>query len=128
MSAAHVLTLSLASDKYSTELQASIKCNVEGPDKACAVWYSNDRGECLCRCVGCEAGNHDDCDQEWIPEVGQKWCKSHPSSDECIYELAMGEVGAEMLRASEAFSASWPVHLHFVSWDECIEVRPECGA
>ena len=40
----------------------------------------------------------------------------------------MGEVGAEMLRASEPFSTSWPVLLNFVSWDEGIEVRPERDA
>lgn len=118
----HTLTISLTGDRLGTDLQVSITCHEQAP-KQCAIWYENAQNECRCRCVGCEAGNHDDCDQPIIENVGRQWCQCHPSPDECIHTHNLAEAGWEVLDPREPLTASWPVNLTFTGFDEPMAVE-----
>lgn len=116
MSGRHTLTVTLANG----EITVSVTCHDTDTPKPCATWYENTPGECQCRCVGCATGDHGDCDQPTIEEIGHKWCQCHPS-EECIFSHALDEVGSEMICPTEPLVASWPVSLSFNGWDAPID-------
>lgn len=118
----HILTYIV--DPTDDELRGhwQVKCQNHGADRECAVWYEK-QGPCECECDACREGVHEDCDEDYIEEVGTKWCKAEPR-DECWYEHVMSHVGAEGF--AFARRAKWRVYVELrgCSFEEPVDVIP----
>jgi hypothetical protein len=118
----HVLVLHIERDGY---LNVSVECPYDSIDRPCGTWQQKPKGApCTCACEACAADNHDDCDSEWIAEVGRKDCQCDPVN-ECWYNHAVAEVGTEMLRLpKEGLTFRVPAHMFGAGWDDPIDVDP----
>lgn len=118
--AAHTLRIVVSDDADTT---FTIDCPHDHTSpQACTAWEINDTG-CICDCQGCTAGEHDDCDQESIDEIGQMWCKATPTGG-CWYIAALNEVGAsDIFKIVGQLTAEWSVTLTGTSWDTPTAVR-----
>jgi len=85
----------------------------------CSTWETAD--ECVCDCPACKEGEHGDCIQDGVSEIGRKWCEAVPMGV-CFYQHALEEVGVEMLNVVTFLEASWDVDANGWGWDEPVDV------
>lgn len=118
----HVLVLHIEHDGY---LNVSVECPYDSIGRPCGTWQQKAKdAPCTCACEACAADNHDDCDSEWVAEVGRKDCQCDPVN-ECWYDHAVAEVGTEMLRLpKEGLTFRVPAHMFGAGWDDPIDVDP----
>lgn len=120
--AAHVLVLHVDRDGY---LSVRVECPHTTIDRPCSTWGQHAKDDpCACDCGACLAGEHAECDSEYVPDVGRKHCQADPI-DQCWFDHAVSEVGTEMLRLpKEGLTFRVPAHMTGHGWDEAIEMEP----
>lgn len=89
------------------------------PVPNCTTWTTSPC--CLCDCLACKEGEHGDCLQDGVSEIGRKWCEAMPTG-KCFYTHALEEVGVEMLNIVTFLEASWDVDANGWGWDEPVDV------
>jgi hypothetical protein len=92
------------------------------PVPDCEAWTTTPAAnQCICDCDDCLDGNHDDCQTDYVEDVGNKWCQARPTG-ECFYSHAIREVGTDIMRLVGDFDAEWKVTLTGNGWEEPIEI------
>jgi hypothetical protein len=86
---------------------------------SCTTWTATPG--CICDCAGCQAGEHGDCTQDGVEEIGRQWCECRPAGF-CFYTHVLDSAGADMLNLADWFNASWPVEVSGNSWDDPLDV------
>jgi len=121
-SAPHVLVLHIDERGYT---QVSVECPHDSIDRPCGTWEQKAKGEpCTCSCLPCVEEDHDDCESDYVAEVGRKHCQCDPIN-ECWFHHAVSEVGTEMLSLPKGgLTFRVPAHMSGQGWDDAIDVDP----
>lgn len=115
----HVMTLNVSEDGC---LKVTLKCLDEhlGAARPCASWIESKT--CACECDECASNNHDECEEDYVAEIGKKWCASIPI-DQCNFQEWIDAASLEVLDfGEEGIDFTFPVRLSY-GWDDEIKVE-----
>lgn len=118
----HELVVNIVDD---ATIMVTLACPHTSNLRPCASWRERDPDElCICECKACTEGDHENCNSDYVEDIGRKWCDARPV-DECWYQNAVAQVGwQEMLDfGHDGVQARIPVRLHGGSWEAPIEVE-----
>jgi hypothetical protein len=119
----HVIRLTIEDEGY---VMMRVECPHEalGVNRPCCTWMEKARDEeCICTCDACQQGDHDDCDQEYVPMIGRMWCQVRPI-DQCWYAHMASEIGMEAFNFGRAtFTITAPVRFIGGTVEDAIDVE-----
>lgn len=123
MSETHILELTLDDEGY---VRYKVICPFpDGPDRPCASWAEKLPDEpCTCECESCKEGDHENCESDYIDDIGTMDCQAKRIPNECWYAQYVNAVGREVLSFPNEMVVSIPVTLTGYGSDSPIEVTP----